>query len=1155
MAMHTTYFASELLQRFRSRLRQRLAGFATEQPAPVRLQRRACPQVRRLEPRLVLNATAELNSLGQLWVMGTDAAESVNLEVRSDGGISLREGTRVIPIELEPSGSTDVLDPSQVNQITFDLGGGDDILDLQLPEAVDVQVLRGAGDDRVLLRFVGNPAVGDAIQVDAETITFAKPSLPIARVGADHLDLRGEVLFGLPGAASRIELGGGSLRVDGRLLLTGNVAIVGTGQVDLSDATLSANTAMTSLRVDLQAIPGSDLLLGGADDSGGQQVEDLAVVSANSVTIAPSPFSIAGELRIENVSGPTRFDAPLEAAAITVATNGPITVSDSVRSDGGSIVLVSKDSLTIFGDLDTTPANAEQINLSGRAVQLVDARITTAGGLVNVAGPTQISGDVRIDSGDAQAAASGGRVEFFGTVAGTADAVADTLRVDARAMTLDGAVRFQAPIGASPETPAATDLNGLEVLAGQIEVDSIGVSQGNVNLSADVITLLGSQIRTSVSGDIDVDGDLLLPTGDTTITAAGLARFHSLVKSQAGSRDLLVSAGSDALFDGQVLVARNFQVATGALARFLDTVETLDGQINVVARDITITDLSVNDDGDDRKGDPEFIARGTNGRIDLQAARTIHLLDDVQLMSEKITVISHLNRDSDPVTGELIPETREMPVLPDLDGLKATGDMRAVYLQAETVVLGQRVEINTGASQGVARVFSPRPPDPNPRVIDPVTGDPVSPPLNLTYQPAFFHPDSVRTNVLEQALVNDATGVLTLDIGQPGERGLTIDLDWGAPNESDVGLSGQPDRYQQINGLSADSAVLVGLDGIKPVVQTPPAGAPPLLTVAHYYTQANIVDSRGNGRPSATAPLEVRFAVRHHESILILATNIQQGESVEEKIPGGVVSSTDNPNTNRGTLPDVPSPAGVSGLENGVATFVIPSLTIPVAFIPVRDVIPQFEVREVVVRGETSIALSQTSFQSEESSSFSVVSRRDYFRIRVLSPQPGGQDLAPPVELPDDILEGDRLKELFSQLPDGRYELEYVLGDATSRSVWQVDVRDGLPTIPDEELDENVLKLKRLQQAPTEDAPPAEEADREAVPAPPPQAAAPGAGAELPVEDGDQRRDAALPPLAAGLALASALQRRSAARRRLSQASRLAARCQSRLADKPAHLT
>ena len=103
---------------------------ARSEHQPIRVQRMASPQVRMLEPRLVLNATAELNVIGQLLVMGTQAAETVQLQVDSDGDLLLRDGDgSVIPIANHPdgpSGSTNPLDPSAVTsgQVLFDMGGG-----------------------------------------------------------------------------------------------------------------------------------------------------------------------------------------------------------------------------------------------------------------------------------------------------------------------------------------------------------------------------------------------------------------------------------------------------------------------------------------------------------------------------------------------------------------------------------------------------------------------------------------------------------------------------------------------------------------------------------------------------------------------------------------------------------------------------------------------------------------------------------------------------------------------------------------------------------------------------------------------------------------------------------------------------------------------
>ncbi len=357
-----------------------------------------------------------------------------------------------------------------------------------------------------------------------------------------------------------------------------------------------------------------------------------------------------------------------------------------------------------------------------------------------------------------------------------------------------------------------------------------------------------------------------------------------------------------------------------------------------------------------------------------------------------------------------------------------------MLVDTSQLVIGERVQIDTGVGQGVARVFAPRPIE-IPRDIAAggnTSGNPGSNPF------AFYDPDSVSVNVLEQALVNDATGTLGLRIGQPGERGLTVDIDWGGPTR----------RFQQINGLSADASTFVGVtaDG-RPIMPVTSAGSG-TLTVQHFYdSQDDIVNSRLNGRTSATEPLQVRFAVRQHESILVRSDSVVQNE-ITNPVMGRLASSTDNPLT--------------PGLESGGAQFTIPSLTIPAAFIPVRDVIPEFESPTFVMRPQISFAFSSFVTETTETASTSTITRDEFLQLRVLSPDPDGPDLVAPLKLPDNILEGDRLQELLSRLPDGSYVIEYVIGDGNTRPILRVDVRDGEATIPEVDLNEGELELKRL---------------------------------------------------------------------------------------------
>ena len=508
-----------ILDRVGGGLRGRLQLLLSETgPRPVRIDRMASPLVRLLEPRFVLNATAELNVMGQLLVTGTQAADSVQLQVDSGGELSLFDGSgQVIPIANHPGNPSDPLDPSAVTsgQIIFEMGDGDDILDLEMPSGLSVTVTPSDGDDSTNLQFTRDGLPGPTVvDVDSQQITLDSGVL-LAPIDGASVHLVGDVFFGSAGARSLIDLGSGELDIDGRFVLAGDVNVIGSeAELDLSDAVITASATEISLGIGLQHPTNAEFSLGGADASGGELVGNLSVVSASSVSLGPSSLSLQGDLVIRDFSGVTQFDSAVNADSVLVATTGDIRV-DSISTASGQISLSTPASLTVAGDLNTTAQNTfGTINLQGQSVQLVDSQITTAGGSVNVVGPVQISGEVLVDSGNGQTADSGGRVQFFNAVQGE-DAIGDTLQIDARGVILDGSVRIQGSTGASTASPAAIDLNGLDIQAGQIEVNSIGVLAGDVRLSAANVRLLGSEVRTSTDGDIILEGALLLPIGNT----------------------------------------------------------------------------------------------------------------------------------------------------------------------------------------------------------------------------------------------------------------------------------------------------------------------------------------------------------------------------------------------------------------------------------------------------------------------------------------------------------------------------------------------------------------------------------------------------------------------------------------------------------------
>lgn len=450
-----------------------------------------------------------------------------------------------------------------------------------------------------------------------------------------------------------------------------------------------------------------------------------------------------------------------------------------------------------------------------------------------------------------------------------------------------------------------------------------------------------------------------------------------------------------------------------------DTILSTDnGEIRVAASaDIHIDDHVSSNNTFDDPSNHEIVAGGAHGRLLMRAGGSLVAGDDVQLHASQIT-------DA------------------------------AVAIDAPGVVLGERFEINTGEGTGVARRFAPRPEleiiGSNPGTFRPVPPGVITNPTDPNYveiETAFYDGASIETDVLTQANENDAVGVLSVDLGTAGENGLTLSIDWGA----------ETNRFQRIENLAGDHT---------------------RVDVSHLYLQSDILNSTLNGRSSATDPLAVRFAVAHHDSIVITGSSIEQavsaeevptagGPSLQEFVPGGLLTSTDNPAT--------------GGLESGRARFVIPRVNVPLAFLPVRDVIPEpIEPSPPVILPSTS-ELTHTAFDSVQTSASAPAIRDEFFQLRTLSPDPHGEDLIEPIRLPENIMLDDNMEELFAELPDGAYEIEYVVGENDQRTIMQVDLRGGQAVISGGDLEPATLRLEPIEEAdPQENLEP--ESEPKAVP-------------------------------------------------------------------------
>lgn len=639
---------------------------------------------------------------------------------------------------------------------------------------------------------------------------------------------------------------------------------------------------------------------------------------------------------------------------------------------------------------------------------------------------------------------------------------AETIHLDADGNSLDlGLSRLvSTSSGGSIDIQNATDLRlgAIDVEANLTLGSTLSPIAGSIT-QADATPIDVFSIEAYNAGDLtlkdprnEIDEVLtIVSTGDVKVSSSGstniqFARGENLAFTSLGddadlivddiqvntpeNGDVKLTAGDDITSvdagTGSAIIADDLYLLANNATDDDKTVINLRTDVNDL--DATVQgdnpgDLIIHEIGSIRLASsgagPDFgVIRTGNGIIQINAGDSI-MIDDGDASNDGASLTVDREIEAGGVNGGIQLFATNDLVVGDLVQLASQSIQDgAVSITAERVVLGDDFEINTGDGIGIARRFAPRP---DPDGLQATDHDFVD------VETAFYNVHSVTTDTLTQFNENDAIGTLSLDIGVEGENGLKLFIDWGGDSE----------RLTEETDLQGGTRV----------------------DVQHVYTQNDILDSKLNGRTSATDPLAVRFSVSHHPSISITGESIEQTVPddtigrVSESVKSGLISSTDDPNT-----PQTSNP----GYENGRAFFVIPRIDVPVAFFPVRDVIPEAIDPPPAILVSSVTLMSDVRLDTIEASASSITIREEYFQLRALSPDPEGEDLIEPARLPEGILAGDRLNDLFAQLPDGSYEIQYVIGDGDQRTILRVELRGGEPIIISDELEGGELRLRRL---------------------------------------------------------------------------------------------
>jgi len=819
--------------------------------------------------------------------------------------------------------------------------------------------------------------------------------------------------------------------VAGKLRMTAQLGIGSVRELELRDViNLSASTASGGIRLDHAS---SDRLTITSLESENGPIEirhrGSDLLSVERIESGDGNISITHQDGSINVVGDgTSFQAITAGAngavsLIAIGTESDITLQTVIGSELGNITIAAERSIFLQsgGDIrssdgDISLAADVRTGQFGGSIEMSDgATIETAMGTVSMIS----DGDIRL--GGVATQNNSDNAIFIQSTSGS---LVDGGDSDIDLIANSGGVILISENGIGDVNPLETSLGRLianVIQSGaiqihetdEIELRSLLTADGRIAVHSGgmiIATAVVSSNRNSIDDSPGPVGD----SRDIQLTTRGMSS-DILVGNLAAMNgaDVWLIAGDDVFdinpADADQIVADDLSVT--ALNGLNDTTTAIRLTTNVNdlvfsvrgnnAGDVFFKEVdSITLASSDADNDSGTLST-SNGRIVIEAGDRIVIRDDDSSNDDEslrgdVEIIAGGDRGKISLTAG-----QEIQLAGATQFEASLAVQESIFVSAPSVMLGSQIQFYTGNGTGIARWFSSRP----------------MPGLTDT---AFFDYTTVATNRLTQSGANDAFGELSLLVGKQGENGFTMNIDWGDSNDPNY-------RFQQIDNLPGNES----------------------FVQRHIYLENDILNSTLNGRTSATAPLQVRFSVRHHESIVVKGDSIQQATTAEEFVEGRLLSSTDNP---------LASPL----LENGTATFTIPNLTIPVAFFPIRQIVPETVEPELFVRVETAQFLATSTLETKTTSASSTISRDEYLQIRVLSLEPGGDDIAAPQRLPDDILSGDNLKKLFNELPDGRYEIQYVLGDGNERMLLRFDLRNHQPFVPGDELEGNQLKLKAI---------------------------------------------------------------------------------------------
>ncbi|HEX7030976.1 MAG TPA: hypothetical protein VF254_10280, partial [Gammaproteobacteria bacterium] len=422
--------------------------------------------------------------------------------------------TDMSDVSLNATGDVFLTDSGALTLTAVSVGGdltletSDDLIDAGAVTVTGVTMLDANGGD-IDLASAGND-FGGAVTINGGNVSLTDMN---------------DIVLGASTVSGNLVLTADGVTQSGALTVTGTSDINSAGfAVTLTETANDFGGAVSVDGTNVSLIDTDDIVLGASTATGSLMVTAAGITVSGIVT--------AGAAFTGNSSGDLVIGSTIDAGSVDLDATGVLAVNDGIDSAGGiSIDANGTTTIAASGDINAGGAVNFGANRAG-SVQAAGNIITT-GDAVTFHRALTLTGTVSIDTSDGGAVATGGNVNFAGTVGG------------ANALTVEAG-------------------SGGDVVFNQ------AVNIGALDVSADQVTF-NNDLTTTGSVGID-NGGLLTLSNARTLDLGG-----SFTQTGAGNVNLgsdITTSGDDVVFAGAVTLTDNVVMNTGTAAniRFQDTV-------------------------------------------------------------------------------------------------------------------------------------------------------------------------------------------------------------------------------------------------------------------------------------------------------------------------------------------------------------------------------------------------------------------------------------------------------------------------------------------------------------------------------------------------------------------------------------------------------